>query len=185
MQFENIIKELSGDESKKLHFASNEIMVKRRLKSIVAGVPIYQLEVHFLHENFEPEIFDTFEELDDFSLRGDDKNIRRCKYCGCLPESYEGYYVYPNLNIHFCCHSHLVKYMDETYGQGNWRYEESEGNKVYIKVDKSVVDFYKNMDIHKIDGEYWREEECKYVSPYIEEAEWDNMDDEIIIDDVL
>ena len=158
MKFEEIIKTLSQNEC--IEINGGEVLIQRKLDCVIGGVSIYRIMVSFPKENFEPEYFDTIDELDDWSMVNFEKNIRRCSVCNEIPVSSDqeeqrkvkGYFYDKEMNQYYCCKECRDIWFDTIYGD-DWKVEKKEfmGINTYIK--------------YETDNE-WKPYNLKFIRPF-------------------
>lgn len=115
MKFDEIVQQLENDDVVMIN--GGEVMLKRKLSKMIGGIPCYAIMVDSMNEE-APLIFDTLDQLDDFSV-ANGTDIKRCFVCGELAE--EGYFIDKENHMVFCCYSCIVEWFNKIYGKENWK----------------------------------------------------------------
>ena len=163
MKFDEIMKKLNKDEA--VVIAGGEVIINRKLQCMIGGIPIYDIIILYTKENKELTVIKSLDELYDLSLiYGSEGDIRRCIMCDELPE--QGYYEDRELKQYYCCFDCLVKWMNNTYGQGAWKIDCSDfgRQKFLIQIEEDEVKDFR--DAVKIEETWWRPYDMEYVPPY-------------------
>lgn len=163
MKFDNIVSNLAKDEV--ISINNGEVIINKKIKSVIGGVPVYNILVSFPVDGHMPIEFESIDELDDFSIINDKGlDLRRCLACGDLPE--EGYYHDEETGNYYCCIDCLKEWMDKVHSQWNWNIITEALNilKFMVKIDEKEVVKYK--DAVKENNDWWRPYKIVYHPPY-------------------
>lgn len=161
MKFEDIIPRLSRGET--ICIAGGEIMIKRKLSSVLGGVPIYHISVEFVKDRKETISYSLVDELDSDSAM-QIVDIRRCQICDELPE--HDYYIDSESNFSFCCSACLERWLDNERGKGNWRVVRDNSSTERYQVKVNMDDIYGGELEEEDQGKVWRNYRVLRISEY-------------------
>ena len=116
-----------------LNICGGKLCIKKRLTSIIGGIPVYSFEMIRSGEQDQIEIAETLEELTEKTTIVNDGYIPRCLECDCIPVD-SGYYYDNEVRTAFCCHDCLVRYMNRCFGDHGWKEE--------YDIDKNKTVYY-------------------------------------------
>lgn len=157
---EEIICEL-GSGKACVDFAGGRRSFTKKLKEIIADVPVYSLELQKSEGLRYPLLFDSIEEFEEYCLNDDvGDTVLRCDLCGRFVGNF-GYYRDNEENMIYESFECLVESFNRRFGKGNWTTLMNNLDfKIHVKVDENRVDEYE--DLVKKDDVYWREYDLAY-----------------------
>lgn len=165
MRFQDILTELIADDV--VQIAGGEIQIKKKLREIIGGIPVYNFYMDFPKERREPLEFTSYHEMEEYSYGNLCNLFKRCINCEELAE--HGYYMNNETNHVFCSYPCLVNWMNNEFGIGHWQVGTGTDEKLqfYVEIDKCFVeDFSSDCNYIKQDGRYFREYDIEYIPPY-------------------
>ena len=116
MYYQDIISSLSSNKKEKLFFG--EYIIEKKLREVVGGIPIYDIEVTNLNDGTS-ERFETLHDLDIYCLNNmESHGLKRCINCGTVTN--QDYYYHNEDDVTLCDIGCLTNYMNNSYGIGNW-----------------------------------------------------------------
>lgn len=116
MYYQDIISSLSSNKKEKLFFG--EYIIEKKLREVVGGIPIYDIEVTNLNDGTS-ERFETLHDLDVHCLNNmESHGLKRCINCGTVTN--QDYYYHNEDDVTLCDIGCLTNYMNSNYGIGNW-----------------------------------------------------------------
>ena len=163
MRFEEIVLKLTTEEI--IQIASGAIQIKKKLREIIGGIPVYSFYIEFLKEKRDSMEFNSYHEMEEYSYISLENIFKRCSCCEEIP--LEGYYFNNETNDVFCCYTCLVEWMNKEFGLGHWQLGTGDINKhkFYIEVDKELIDeFLPDCNYIKQDNRYFREYDIEMIS---------------------
>lgn len=158
---EEIICELGGDKDF-VDIAAGRRRFTKKLKEVIADVPVYSLELQQNDGLSSPLVFDNIEELDEYCLNDDvGESLLRCSVCGRFVGRFFGYYRDNEENVIYDTLGCLAESFNERFGKGNWTTLMNNLDfTIHVKVDKNRVEEYE--DLIKEGGVYWRKYDLSY-----------------------
>ena len=165
MRFQDILTKLIADDV--VLIAGGAIQIKKKLREIIGGIPVYNFYMDFPEEGNEPIEFTSYHEMEEYSYGSFSNLFKRCICCEEIPE--HGYYKNNETNHVFCSYSCLVNWMNNEFGIGHWQVGTGSFKKLqfYVEIDKCIVeDFSSDCNYIEQDGRYFREYDIEYISPY-------------------
>lgn len=169
MKFEDVVLKLCAGESVVL--GNGKIVVFKKMKEILAGVPVYNICMTF-EDGSEPMEFDSvidFNEQTIINKHG--KNCFRCLVCGGFAEN-DGYYSDLETGGTYCSKECLTKYMNETFGEDSWMPISESPVKIrgidgdfIVKIEAAEISQYDINEVYQIGEDYWRSYGIYFVPP--------------------
>lgn len=164
MKFDEVVSNLAKNDYVDIN--GGAIVLKKKVSEVIGGIPVYNIMVDRVKDKEEPLTFETMDGLDDFSIGNmQGISICRCCECGSFPE--KGYYHDFEMEQDYCSFECVLKWFNQVWGLGNWNTMlggDFDDFQIWVKVSEEQVvglDSFK-----KVDGEYWRKYNLKYIPPY-------------------
>ena len=165
MRFQDILTKLIADDV--VLIARGEVQIKKKLREVIGGIPVYNFYMEFPKERREPIEFTSYHEMEEYSYGNLSNLFRRCICCEEIPE--HGYYMNKETNHMYCNYSCLVKWMNDEFGIGHWQVGTGTEEKLqfYVEIDKSLIEeFSLDCNYIKQENRYFREYDIEYIPPY-------------------
>lgn len=149
MNMNGVVAKLAKGEVVKIR--NGETTIKKKLSSIIGGVPVYDLEVS-CGGIFVKDIKDI-NELKTGAMIQDIPTMIVCSECGEIIEG--DYYINEEEDIAYCGYRCLEKWMNEKFGENNWRNKDFSLDAFQIRVSEEEA---RTLDcVVKDFGEWWRD----------------------------
>ena len=161
MYFQEIVKKLA--ENKTLEFGHGEYIIDKKLREVVGGIPIYDIQVQSLLNDDDVKKFKTLDEFDYLYLSDmENKDLKRCHKCGEI--KHNDYYVNYENGMVYCGIGCLIDGMNSLYGEGEWKLafnalKNTDLSKGFILIKENATGDYSVV----IDGENWRYLDLQWV----------------------
>lgn len=172
MYYQEVIKKLASNKGSELLFG--EYIVSKKLREVVGGISIYDIEVTSLNDG-SSERFETLHDLDVYCLNNmESQGLKRCINCGTVTN--QDYYYHNEDDVVLCDISCLTNYMNTSYGIGNWYFASmlldnpdlSKGM-ILVKATDTV-----NVDV-VLNGMSWRYLDVKMIHNHSsEDSDWND-----------
>lgn len=177
MYYQELIKKLASNKGSELLFG--EYLVSKKLREVVGGISIYDIEVTSLMDG-SSERFETLHKLDVNCLNNlTSQGLKRCISCGTVTS--DNYYYNEEDGVVLCGIGCLTNYMNNSFGKGNWCFASMildnanlDNGMILAKVNDSEYS-----DV-LINGEEWRYVDIKVIhDPAFDDFVWneDSMED--------
>ncbi|MBD5508847.1 MAG: hypothetical protein HDR05_12590 [Lachnospiraceae bacterium] len=155
MKVEHIALELSKDNIVELGVDGTTI--DKSIRCIIGGIPVYDIKVS-TYDGFVSNTVKDFEELYERATFNEIGGVHKCSMCEEIIDKV--YYINNEHKMYFCCWNCLVKFMDETFGTGQWKMEDDTDFMVKVSEEEALA----LDDVVKIGGEWWRNIDIMYVN---------------------
>lgn len=139
---------------------NGEVIARKKLSGIIAGIPVYDMELsyqnNFVTKNIS-DINEIYKEAGGFSEIPD---MKVCSECGEII-GYD-YYINQEEDLCFCSSDCLEKWMDSTFGEGNWKVKDFCTETFQIKISDDEAQALDDC-VTKEGGFWWRDYDIMHV----------------------